>query len=50
MHLSARKTVDIQRFARLRTNPGNLRISQDICFVRMTDNDDLMTVNWHRAN
>ena len=28
----------MQQFARLRTNLDNLRISQGICYVRMTDN------------
>ena len=34
----------VQRFARFRTNLGNLRISQDICYVWMTDNKDFLTI------
>ena len=30
-----------QHFARFRTNLGNLCISQDICYVQMTDNNFL---------
>ena len=40
----------VQRFARLRINLGNLRISQDICYVRMTDNDGFLTIYGHRAS
>ena len=40
----------VQRFARCRTNLGNQRISQDICCVRMTDNNDFVTINGQRAN
>ena len=47
---SARKTVVVQCFARFQTNLGNLRISQDICYVRMTDNNDFLTIHGHRAN
>ena len=40
----------VQRLARFRTNLGNLRISQDICYVRMTDNNGflffLLNNNW----
>ena len=34
---TAQDTVAMQLFARFWTNLGNLRISQDICFVRLTD-------------
>ena len=47
---AAIKTVVVQRFARFRRNLGNLRISQDICYVRMTDNNDLLTTYGHCAN
>ena len=41
----------VQRFARFQTNLGNLRISQDICYVRMiADNSDFLTIYGHRAN
>ena len=40
----------VQHFARFRTNLGNLRISQDICYVRMTDNNDFLTKYGHRAS
>ena len=33
-----------QQFARFRTNLGNLRISKDICYVRMTDNNHCLTI------
>ena len=45
-----RKALVVQRFARFCTNLGNLRISQDICYVRMTDNNDFLTIYGHRAN
>ncbi len=38
-----RKTVIIHRFTRFRTNLRNLRISQDICYVRMTDIVNILT-------
>ena len=47
---AARKAVVVQWFARFQSNLGNLRISQDICYVRMTDNNDFLTVYGHRAN
>ena len=37
-------------FARFPTNLGNLRISQDICYVRMTDNNGFLTIYGHRAS
>ena len=40
----------VQRFTRFRTNLGNLRISQDICYVRMTDIKDVLTIFGHRDN
>ena len=40
----------VQCFARFRTNLGNLRISQDICYVRMTDNNVFLTIYGHRAS
>ena len=40
----------VQRFARFQSNLGNLRISKDICYVRMTDNNDFLTIYEHRAN
>ena len=40
----------VQRLARFRTNLGNLRISQDICYVRINDNNYFLTTYGHRAN
>ena len=40
----------VQHFARFRTSLGNLRISQDICYVRMTDNNDFLTIYGHRSS
>ena len=40
----------MQHFARFWTNLGNLRISQDICYVRMTDDNDFLTIYGHRTN
>ena len=40
----------VQRFARFQSNLGNLRISQDICYVRMTGNNDFLTIYGHRVN
>ena len=34
----------VQHFASFRANLGSLRISQDMCYVRMTDNNDFLTV------
>ena len=45
-----RKTVVVQLFARFQTNLGNLRISQDICYVRMTDNNGFLTMYGHRTS
>ena len=39
----------MQRFAILWTNCFNLRISQDICYVRITDNKDAQTIYGHHA-
>ena len=47
---TARKTVVAQRFTRFLTNVVHLRISQDICYVCMTDNNDFLTIYGHRAN
>ena len=35
----------VQRFARFRTNLGNL-----ICYVRMMDNNGFLTIYGHRAS
>ena len=40
----------VQHFARFRTNLGNLRISQDIRYLRMTDNNDFLTIYGYRAS
>ena len=40
----------VQRFTRFRTSLGNLRISQDICYGRVTDNNDFLTIYGHRAS
>ena len=40
----------VQRLARFLTNLGNVRISQDICCVRMTDNNGFLTIYGHRAS
>ena len=40
----------VQRFARIRANLGNLRMSQDICYVRMMGNNDFLTIHGHRDN
>ena len=40
----------VQRLARFQTNLGNLLISQDICYVRITDNNDSLTIYGHRVN
>ena len=49
-YFTAKNTVVMQRFAILRSNCSNLRISQDICYVRITDNKDVHTIYGHRAN
>ena len=46
----ATKALVVQRFARFQTYLGNLRISQDIFYVRMTDNNGFLTIYGHRAN
>ena len=43
-HCTARKNTLMRHFARFRTNLGNLRISQDICYVRMTDYTVVLTI------
>ena len=40
----------MQRSAILWTNLGNLRISQDITYVRMTNFKDVLTIFGHRDN
>ena len=40
----------VQRFARFQFDLGNLRILQDICYVRITDNNDFLTIYGLRAN
>ena len=40
----------VQRFARYRSNLGNLRKSQDICYVRMTDNNGFLIIYGRRAS
>ncbi len=40
----------MQRFSRFRTNLCNLRISQDICYVQMTDNVNILTIYGQRAH
>ena len=42
----------VQRFANFRANVGNLklRISQDICYLRMTENNGFLTIYGHRAS
>ena len=40
----------VQRFARFQSNLGNFRISQDICYVRMTYSTDFRTIYGHRVN
>ena len=47
----ARKTLVVQRFARFQSNLGNLAtyIAGYPCYVRMTDNNDFLTIYGHRA-
>ena len=40
----------LQYFANFRTNIGNLRISQDICYVWITDNAIVLIKYGPRAN
>ncbi len=40
----------MHRFAVIRTICYNLRISQDICCVRMADNNDFLAIFGHRDN
>ena len=47
---AARKAVVVQQFAIFQTNLGKERISQDICYVRVTDNNDFLTIYGHCAN
>lgn len=49
MHFKATMSVPMQRFARFRTNPSNLRISRDIYYVWMTVNTFVLTIYEHRA-
>ncbi len=49
-HFADKKTVIMQRFTRLRTNLRNLGISQDICYVRLTDNVNLLTIYGQREH
>ena len=52
MLFAVRKTVVVQCFARFQTNLGHLLISQDICYVQMTDNNNYYFLNiyGYRAN
>ena len=43
-----RKTLVVQHFARFQSNLGNLHISQDICYVRITM--IFVTIYRHCAN
>ena len=49
-HFFSKKNWLCIAFARFRTNLSNLRISQDIYYVRMTYNNNLLTIYGHRAN
>ena len=49
-NFAARKTMVVQRSARFQMNLGNLRLSQDICYARMTDNNGFLSIYGHRAN
>ncbi len=40
----------MQRFIRLRINLRNLRLSQDTCYVRMTDINNILTIYGQRAH
>ncbi len=40
----------MQRFTRFRKNLRNLRISPDICYVRMTDIVNILTIYGQRAH
>ncbi len=43
IHFAARKTVIMQRVARLLTNLGNLHVSQDVGYVRTANNNKTLT-------
>ena len=45
-YFTAKNLAVMQRFA----NDSNLRISQDICYVRIMDDKDIQTIYGHRAN
>ncbi len=49
-HFADRKAVIMQRFTRRQTNLLNLRISQDICYVWLTDNVNILTIYGQRAH
>ena len=46
-YFTAKNTVVMQSFATLGTNRGRLRISQNICYVRMTDDKDFLAICGH---
>ncbi len=48
-HISQIEII-MQRSTRLQTNLRNLRISQDVCYVRMTDNVNILTIYGQRAH
>ena len=50
VYFAARKSAVLRRFVNFRTNLDNLRISQDICHVWMTDIARFLTIYGHRAN
>ena len=49
-YFTARKSVVWQQIVRFQTKLDDLRISQDICYVRMTDIAGALTIYGHRAN
>ena len=49
-YFAAQDTVVMQRFAILWTNCFNICISQDICYVGITDNKHIQTIYGHRVN
>ena len=50
LQLEIQCNVDSKCFANFQTNLGNLCISQDICYVRMTDNAHFLIIYGHHAN
>ena len=46
-YFTAKNTVVVQLFAIRRTNCSNLCISQNICYVRITDNKYVQTIYGH---